>query len=141
LPFDVVVGKIREVYHLKRIIGKQMKVYNLDEFRTSKLNHKTEEVCKNLYLPDANGVIRKLHSVLTYKMENRQIGCINRDENAVNNMIKIVNHYLNKKERLLKYRRDYDLEKGELKAEPKQKVITSIKNDTKNWEVKYQPCS
>ena len=61
-------------------------------------------------------------------MENKQIGCINRDENAVNNMIKIVNHYLNKKERLLKYRRDYDLEKGELK----QKVITSIKNDTKN---------
>ena len=35
-------------------------------------------------------------------MENKQIGCINRDENAVNNMIKIVNHYLNKKERLLR---------------------------------------
>jgi hypothetical protein len=30
-----------------------------------------------------------------------QIGCINRDENAVNNIIKIVNHYLDKKERLL----------------------------------------
>ena len=30
-------------------------------------------------------------------------------------MIKIVNHYLNKKERSLKYRRDYDLEKGEIK--------------------------
>ena len=74
-------------------------------------------------------------------MENKQIGCINRDENAVNNMIKIVNHYLNKKERLLKYRRDYDLEKGELKAETKQKVITPIKNDTKNWGVKYQPSS
>jgi hypothetical protein len=126
---------------LKRLIGKQIKLYNLDEFRTSKLNHKTEEVCENLYLPDANEVIRKLHSVLTYKMENGQIGCINRDENAVNNMIKIVNHYLDKKERLLKYRRDYDLERGELKAESKQKVITSIKNDTKNREVKYQPCS
>ena len=35
---------------------------------------------------------------------------------TVNNIIKIVNHYLDKKERLLKYRRDYDLEKGELKA-------------------------
>ena len=124
---------------LKRLIGKQMKVYNLDEFRTSKLNHKTEEVCKNLYSPDANGVIRKLHSVLTYKMENGQIGCINRDENAVNNMIKIVNHYLDKKERLLKYRRDYDLEKGEIKKELKQKVITSSKKDTTNREVKYQP--
>jgi len=126
---------------LKRLIGKQMKLYNLDEFRTSKLNYKTEEVCENLYLLDLKGKSRKLHSVLTYKMENKQIGCINRDENAVNNMIKIVNHYLNKKERLLKYRRDYDLEKGELKAETKQKVITSIKNDTKNREVKYQPCS
>jgi len=89
-----------------------MKVYNLDEFITSKLNRKTKEVWENLYLPDANGVIRKLHSVLTYKMENGQIGCIKRDENAVNNMIKIVNHYLDKKERLLKYKRDYDLEKG-----------------------------
>ena len=123
---------------LKRLIGKQMKLYNLYEFRTSKLNHKTEEACENLYLPDLKG---KLHSVLTYKMENKQIGCINRDENAVNNMIKIVNHYLNKKERLLKYRRDYDLEKGELKAETKQKVITPIKNDTKNRRVKYQPSS
>jgi hypothetical protein len=79
---------------LKRLIGKQIKVYNLDEFHTYKLNHKTEEVCENLYLPDANGIIQKLHSVLTYKMENGQIGCINRDENAVNNMIKIVNHYI-----------------------------------------------
>ena len=81
-----------------------MKVYNLDEFRTSKLNHKTEEVCENLYLPNVNGVIRKLHSVLTYKMENGQMGCINRDENAVNNMIKIINHYLDKRKRLNKKR-------------------------------------
>jgi hypothetical protein len=42
-----------------------------------------------------------LHSVLTYKIKNGQIGCINRDENAVNNIIKIVNYYLNKKERPL----------------------------------------
>jgi hypothetical protein len=54
-------------------------------------------------------------------MENGQIGCINHDENAVNNMIKIVNHYLDKKERPLKYRRDYDLEKGEIKKRIKTK--------------------
>ena len=113
-----------------------MKLYNLDEFRTSKLNYKTEEINDNLYLPDVKGKMRKLHSVLTYKMENGQMGCINRDENAVNNMIKIVNHYLEKKERLLKYRRDYDIEKKELK----QKVVTSIKKDNiENREVKYQP--
>ena len=68
-----------------------MKLYNLDEFRTSKLNYKTEEVCENLYLPDLKGKSRKLHSVLTYKMENGQIGYINRDENVVNNIIKILN--------------------------------------------------
>ncbi len=47
-------------------------------------------------------------------------------------MIKILNHYLDKKERLLKYRRDYDLEKGKVIVKPKQKVITPIKNDTIN---------
>ena len=45
-------------------------------------------------------------------MEKKQSGCINRDENAVNNMIKIVNHQIKYKERPLKYRRDYDLTKG-----------------------------
>jgi hypothetical protein len=58
-------------------------------------------------------------------------------------MIKIVNHYLEKKERLLKYRRDYDLEKGLLikdKQDIKQKVVTFNKKDTTNREVKYQLC-
>ena len=63
--------------------------------------------------------------------------CNNRDENAVNNMIKIVNYYLDKNERPLKYRRDYDLEKGEKKL--KQKVIISNAKDITNLEVKYQP--
>jgi hypothetical protein len=35
------------------------------------------------------------------------MGCINRDENAVNNMIKIVNTYLLNKTRPEKFRRDY----------------------------------
>jgi hypothetical protein len=55
-------------------------------------------------------------------------------------MIKIVNYYLDKKERPLKYKRNYDLEKGEIIKEEKQKVATSIKKDTTNWEVKCQPC-
>ena len=28
------------------------------------------KVCDNLYISNANGVIRKLHSVLTHKMKN-----------------------------------------------------------------------
>ena len=39
-------------------------------------------------------------------MENTQCGCINRDENAVNNMLKIVEHQIKNKERPLKYRRE-----------------------------------
>ena len=39
-------------------------------------------------------------------MENKQSGCINRDENAVNNMIKIVNHHIKFKQRPNAYRRD-----------------------------------
>ena len=54
---------------LKRKLGKQITVYNLAEYKTSKINYKTEEECDNLYLPDKNNVIRKIHSVLTYKME------------------------------------------------------------------------
>ena len=38
------------------------------------------------------GKIQKIHLVLTYKMENKECGCINRDENTVNNMIKIENN-------------------------------------------------
>lgn len=44
-------------------------------------------------------------------MENGHIRCMNCDENAINNMTKIVNYYLDKKERPLKYRQYYDLEK------------------------------
>ena len=59
---------------LKRKLSERFKIYNLDEFRTSLLNYKNEEICKNLYLPDKKGTLRKLHSVLTYKMENNRYG-------------------------------------------------------------------
>ena len=88
---------------LKRLIGTHIKTYNLDEYNTSKLNYKTEEQCENLYQHDKKGIIRKLHSVLTYQMENKQIGCINRDKNAVYNMEKIVNYYLIYKKRPERY--------------------------------------
>lgn len=35
------------------------------------------------------------------------MGCINRDKNAVNNMVKIVNSFLKDKTRPEKFRRDY----------------------------------
>ena len=63
-------------------------------------------------------------------MEKKQSGCINRDENAVNNMLKIVNHQIKYKERPLKYRRDYNLIKGS--NPPKTKIIKSTKKSKLN---------
>jgi hypothetical protein len=92
---------------LKRKIAQHFTVYNLDEFRTSKLNCKNETKNENLSLPDKKGKSREIHSILTYQMESQRMGCINRDENAVNNMIKLVKYYLQFKERPEKFRRDY----------------------------------
>jgi len=92
---------------LKRKLNEYLTIYNLDEFRTSCLNYKTEEKCENMYLPDKKGVERKIHSILRYQTESKRMGCINRDENAVNNMIKIVNTYLLNKTRPEKFRREY----------------------------------
>jgi hypothetical protein len=94
---------------LKRILKERFFICNLDEFRTSLLNYKTEEKCENLYLPDKNKKLRKIHAVLTYKMENNRYGCINRDINSVKNMKKIVKDWLINKSRPLRYRRGYDL--------------------------------
>jgi hypothetical protein len=92
---------------LKRKLADNFTVYNIDEFRTSKLNYKTEEVSGNLSLPNKKKEVREIHSILTYKTENGRQGCINRDENAVNNMIKIVESYLKDKKRPEKYTRSY----------------------------------
>ena len=88
-------------------MAEYFKIYNLDEFRTSCLNYKTETKCENLYLPDKKGTERKIHSILRYQTESNRMGCINRDENAVNNMIKIIKSYLIDKTRPEKYRRSY----------------------------------
>ena len=94
---------------LKRKLSERFEIYNLDEFRTSLLNYKNEEICKNLYLPDKKGTLRKMHSILTCKMENNRYGCIQRDINSVKNMKKIVAHWLIHKKRPEKYRRGYVL--------------------------------
>jgi len=95
---------------LKRKLQEQFKVYNIDEFRTSCLSYKTEEVCDNLYLKfkkDPTQKNRKIHSILTYQMENNRKGCINRDKNGCKNIQKVFNSYMETGERPEKYRRDY----------------------------------
>jgi predicted transcriptional regulator YheO len=54
------------------------------------------------------------------------MGCINRDENAVNNMVKIVKTYIEKKERPEKYRREYKFT-DEKKDDNLSNIITDVK--------------
>jgi len=109
-------------------------VYTLDEYRTSCLHHKTEQKCGNLYLPDKKGKMRKMHSILTYQMEVKRKesidqknpiidirkGCINRDNNAVNNMISIVLQYLKDKTRPYRFMRGVKLEEIKNDANPRE---------------------
>lgn len=90
---------------LKRKLNEHFKVYSIDEFRTSQLNYKTEEICENLVLSDKKGVKREMHSILTFKMENNRLGCINRDKNSINNMKKLTDYFLKYKDRPEKYKR------------------------------------
>ena len=98
---------------LKRKLQETFKVYNIDEFRTSCLSHKTEQVCENLYLKfkkDPKQKERKIHSILTYQMENNRKGCINRDKNGCKNIQKIFKSYMETGERPEKYRREYKIQ-------------------------------
>ena len=134
---------------LKRRLRKDFYIVNIDEYNTSKLNYKTEEETKNLYLlpakpkkeplksclqttettneppqvlrnskfetkllrkphekQDSKGrILYKLHSVLTYKMDNTRLGCINRDRNGAFNMRKVANYWLYRKRRPKNYAR------------------------------------
>jgi hypothetical protein len=96
---------------LKRKLQERFKVYDIDEYRTSCLNYRTEELCKNLYLPDKKNKERKMHSILTYKMENKRNGCINRDKNGCKNIQKVFNYYIEYDERPERYKRGVDLQK------------------------------
>ena len=94
---------------IKRKLKKHFKVYNINEYNTSKMCYKTEKKTENLYIKNykkTEGDKKekeqiKLHAVLTYKMENNRTGCINRDKNSCFNMIKIVNEWITNKKRPL----------------------------------------
>ncbi len=77
---------------LKRHLAKQFKVYDIDEFRTSVVHNKTDQRCDNLYVKG-----KKIHSILTFQMENQRLGCIHRDRNAVLNMDRIISRILEDK--------------------------------------------
>jgi hypothetical protein len=102
---------------LKRKLQEQFRVYNIDEFRTSCLSYKTEEACENLYLKfnkDPTQKHRKIHSILTYQMENQRKGCINRDKNGCKNIQKVFTAYMETGERPERYKRYYKLRRSEI---------------------------
>jgi hypothetical protein len=90
---------------IKRKLNERFKVYDIDEYRTSCLHHKTEDRCGNLYLPDDKNVARKKHSILTYKMLNNRQGCINRDRNGCKNIKKLFDYYMSTGLRPARYKR------------------------------------
>ena len=91
---------------IKRLINNNFKLLTLDEFRTSCLNYRTEERIKNKRDDKTNKLI---HSVLILTENNKEIGCINRDRNAVLNYKKIVDNYIETGERLHRFKRGVEI--------------------------------
>jgi hypothetical protein len=100
----------------KKLISKRFTTYLIDEYKTSKLCNKNSQegentkVNKKILSKIINGekiltekkIDIKLHSVLTFKMSNNS-ECINRDNNASLNMVKIVKHLIETKKRPIEY--------------------------------------
>ena len=98
---------------LKRLLSKHFKIYNIDEYKTSCIDHYTKK-------PNINAIVKiktknklsykSLHSVLVSKIQNKTEAkeltrFQNRNRNAVLNMYEIYNSYLNKNERPLIFQR------------------------------------
>ena len=96
---------------LKRKLKERFKVFNIDEYRTSCLNYKTEKKCENLILPSSKtGKNYKMHSILTYKMENNRLRCINRDKNGCYNIKKLFYSHITSDVIPEVYRRGYKID-------------------------------
>ena len=89
----------------------------------------------NIKLLDKDGKLRKKHAILTYKMENKRIGCINRDKNSCLNLLKIYEHFLKTGgERLENFRRsvrkpDHQLKDVNLISDVLKKITLGISRD------------
>lgn len=97
---------------LRGKVRKRFATLEFDEFRTSCLSSRTHERCENLEVLDKTGKSRELHSVLTYQMENKRKGCINRNRNAVENMRYITIYQLLYGERPIEFRRENKSDKS-----------------------------
>jgi len=99
---------------LKRRLKKEFRVLNVDEYRTSCLDYRTEKRNWNAKVfKDKINAVSKLHSVLVSTILNKNSEVVNsyqnRDYNSVMNIKKIVNRWIEKRERPHRYRRDIKL--------------------------------
>ena len=78
---------------MRRLLKKRFEVLTVDESYTSKINCFSEEPNENLSLRKKDKSLT-LYSVFTFKM-SKKMGCINRDLNAVINILKIVKSLVN----------------------------------------------
>ena len=103
---------------LKRLLAKYFLVINIDEFRTSCLDWRTEKYNDNVTVKGKDGKNKKLHAVLVSQILNKSNTVVesfnkvyqNRDLNSVKNIRKIVKQYMKDRTRPYRYRRDVELE-------------------------------
>jgi hypothetical protein len=84
----------------KKVDTKKVDTKKVD---TKKVDTKKVDTKKINIIEDKKS--RRLHSVLTFKLENNVMGCINRDKNACMNFKKIVHSLITTKQRPLKFQR------------------------------------
>jgi hypothetical protein len=106
---------------IKRVLNKRFEVFLVDEFKSTILNYLTKEKMEHLKLlmeiKDGNGVVvksylKEMYSIFTYKMSNKNLGCINRDRNATLNMKNIVESIIKGNGRPKEFQRNTKLKKS-----------------------------
>ena len=83
---------------IKRLLSKNFNLLTIDEYRTSCLSYLDESKVENLKIKG-----KKIHPVLMLTQKNGSMGCISRDKNAVLNMRKIFEYYIEHKSRPINY--------------------------------------
>ncbi len=83
---------------LKRLLSKRFEIFDVNEYKTSKLYNKNHKELTNVKIRKGKH-LRSLHEVLTLKEDTEKRIFVNRDVNACKNILSIGLHYLKNRER------------------------------------------
>ena len=83
---------------LKRLLSTRFEIYDINEYKTSKLYNKTYKELKNVKIRKRKHV-KSLHEILTLKEDTEKRIFVNRDINACKNILSIGLHYLKNREK------------------------------------------